>query len=311
MNIIDGGDSKSDGGRFCQFSCSASAPCPCFSPSFTFAMAGQGQPSANIVYDPLPLTTDDGPSNSLYNAPPSPDPRISSFNTPQMQPGQLPEETSAIPAGAAQPRFMAAPMYDGGSYTRDSFTNSIHGGNTNSEYGSVYALNDSRGAPYRDDPSGDGYRDSVPMSPVGHSRALNEKNDVYAPPKQKSRKKLLIAAAIVGLLLLAAAVIVPVYFTVIKPKNNSADSSSPSDDKDHTGTAKPTATNTPQNVLTGGDGSVVTMEDGTKFTYRNKFGGYWYYDPNDPYGPSGKAQSWTPAVNETFNYGIDKIRGCV
>ena len=283
--------------------------------SFLYSvMASHGQPSANIAYDPLPLTTEEQASHALYNAPPSPDPRLTSFHdASNMQPGLLPEETTAIPAGAAQPRFMAAPLYDqGGSMTRDSVASgSVHGGPT-SEYGSVYALNDSRSGPYRDDPSGDGYRDSVPMSPVGHSRALNEKNDVYAPPRQKSRKTMLIVAAVVGLILIAAAVIVPVYFTVIKPKNNSADSSSPSSgDKDHTGTAKPTATKTPENVVTGGDGSIITMENGETFTYRNKFGGYWYYDPNDPYSGSGKAQEWTPAINETFNYGIDKIRGCV
>jgi len=51
------------------------------------------------------------------------------------------------------------------------------------------------------------------------------------------------------------------------------------------------------------------MEDGTTFTYKNPFGGTWYWDPNDPFNNTAQAQSWTPALNEPFNYGIDHIRG--
>jgi glucan 1,3-beta-glucosidase len=51
------------------------------------------------------------------------------------------------------------------------------------------------------------------------------------------------------------------------------------------------------------------MEDGSTFVYRNSFGGYWYYDENDPFNDGARAQSWSPALNETFRYGIDPIRG--
>lgn len=272
-------------------------------------MANPGQPSANIAYDPLPLTGQDQ-SNALYNAPASPGPQTTHFSGAQ-------DPYAAVPPGAGQPRFMAAPLYDAPNPAlRDSFASTSQRsipGATTSEYGSVYALNDTRGGGYRDDPSGDGYRDNVPMSPVGHSRALTEKNDVYAPPKAKSRRTMIILGSIVGLILIAAAIVVPLYFTVIKKKDADSSNSSDSSSKDHghkPDATKPT-TNTPVNVVSGGDGSEITMEDGTTFIYRNPFGGYWHYDPNDPYSGGGKAQSWSPAINETFNYGIDKIRGYV
>ena len=267
------------------------------------------QPSGRIPYDPLPLTGEDQQQTALYNAPASPGPQYSSFNN---APG-APYETSALPGGTPGPRFAAANLYD--TPNSPSFRDSIHSQQSAavgqaSEYGSVYALNDSsRG--YRDDPNGQ-YTENLPMSPVGHSRALDEKNATYAPPRAKSRRTVMIVGAIIALLLIIAAVVVPVYFTVLKPK--SADSGDSKDGKG--GSNKPSATptsgpKTPQNVVSGGDGSIITMEDGTTFTYKNPFGGYWYYDPNDPFGAGGKAQSWTPAINETFNYGTDKIWGYV
>ncbi|KZT68170.1 glycoside hydrolase family 5 protein [Daedalea quercina L-15889] len=51
------------------------------------------------------------------------------------------------------------------------------------------------------------------------------------------------------------------------------------------------------------------MDDGTTFTYSNQFGGYWYYDPENPLTNYACAQSWTPPINETFQYGTDNIRG--
>ncbi|TFK29814.1 exo-beta-1,3-glucanase [Coprinopsis marcescibilis] len=264
------------------------------------------------VYDPLPLTGDDHPSTALYNAPPSPDPRLTSFNTPQIP---MDPSFGSIPPGAAQPRFMGQYTDSG---TRESFasSSSIQGGQ--SEYGSVYALNDAnsnRLTAYRDDPN---HPDSVPMSPVGHSRALNEKEATYEAPRKKSRRKLFIIGAIVAALLIIAAIIIAVYFTVIKPKTDSANSSDRngnSRDQTTTSAAAPSASSsagedTSQSaIVTGGDGSVITMEDGTTFTYRNAFGGHWYYDPNDPFNNGAKAQSWTPALNESFEYGTARIRG--
>ena len=73
------------------------------------------------------------------------------------------------------------------------------------------------------------------------------------------------------------------------------------------------ATSKPQAALaiTGGQGSLVTTDDGSTFTYNNTFGGVWYYDPNDPFNNGARAQSWSPALNETFDWSNDPIWGCV
>lgn len=275
-------------------------------------MANPHQPSGNIAYDPLPLAHDDIPSNALYNAPPSPGP-MQGFSAQQTGNAGLPQDGSFIPPGAAQPRFMG--QYDGGrsSYASESQPSL----RTQSEYGSVYALNDaqmssSRFNNYSDDP---GYSDNVPMSPIGHSRGpLQEKQAAYAAPRAKSRRKIMIIAIIVAIILILAAVIIPLYFAVIRPKseseaNDSKDESTKGKDENKPGTPKGGNTPAKEAVVTGGDGSIITMEDGTTFVYKNPFGGTWYYDPNDPFNNGARAQSWTPALNETFNYGEVAIKG--
>lgn len=56
----------------------------------------------------------------------------------------------------------------------------------------------------------------------------------------------------------------------------------------------------------------MILADGSEgFTYENEFGGYWGHDAEDPYNvnTAGRAQSWSPALNETFDFGSDKVRG--
>lgn len=59
----------------------------------------------------------------------------------------------------------------------------------------------------------------------------------------------------------------------------------------------------------GRTGSLVKTDDGTEFVYTNDLGGDWAYDTKNPYGASGRAQSWTPRVNETWTWGSDLMRG--
>ncbi|KAF9053337.1 glycoside hydrolase family 5 protein [Panaeolus papilionaceus] len=59
----------------------------------------------------------------------------------------------------------------------------------------------------------------------------------------------------------------------------------------------------------GGDGSTVTMENGTTFTYHNSFGGFWVQDPNNPYNDNAQPNSWTPPLNTTWRWGIDRVYG--
>ncbi|KAF8339924.1 glycoside hydrolase superfamily [Cantharellus anzutake] len=61
--------------------------------------------------------------------------------------------------------------------------------------------------------------------------------------------------------------------------------------------------------ITGGNGSVITTEDGTKFTYINEFGGFWVDDPNNPFNNNAQAQSWVPPLNQSWDYVNNRIFG--
>lgn len=271
------------------------------------------------TYEPLPLTTDDHIGHALYNAPPDVPPSPS--YTPQFSSRELPDD-DYIQSSVAQPRFLGRALYsEGGPGMRESFAShqsfASEGG---SQYtSSVYALNDGPGAPplsqyggYRDDPDAldPAYRGDMAMSPMGrNNRFMEEKRAVYAPPR--SKRKVMIWAIVAGVALLLIIIVVALYFAVIKPKSKGSAQSDTANSG--TGSSSPNPTGSPDKsatlAVTGGDGSVITMEDGTTFTYNNSFGGYWYWDENDPFNNGARAQSWSPALNETFNYGVDRIRG--
>ena len=61
-------------------------------------------------------------------------------------------------------------------------------------------------------------------------------------------------------------------------------------------------------AASGGDGSMITMDDNTQFTYQNKFGGNWLFNAAQPFN-GGKANSWTPAINETWAWGTNEVQG--
>ena len=296
-------------------------------PYIPFSLTAMSRPTSlgyGVAYDPVPNPQElsDTP-HSLYESTseqPSPGP-----GTPAPQMSDLnPDEQSVnlVPP----PRFLGTIDGEG---IRDS-VGTFSSRNPSEGFSSLYALNpeslSARGSPrpesqdfaspYRDDPRSlpddpfDG--PSVPLSSLSspQPRFLSEKQAVYPSKTSKSRRNTIILSALGGLLLLIVAVVLPVYFLAIKHNSNKAASSQQSG----TATApSPSGTKSPtsQNLITGGDGSTVTMEDGTTFTYHNSFGGYWYHDPNNPLANSARAQSWSPALNETFQYGSDRIRGYV
>jgi glucan 1,3-beta-glucosidase len=105
--------------------------------------------------------------------------------------------------------------------------------------------------------------------------------DLTNPPRRRSVLKRpafwLVLAAIVAVVVVA--VVVPVYFTVIKPnQRNASGGSSGGGGGGSTGGGSGTGGNgttpTPSGAISGGDGSVVTATDGSKFTYKNSFGGF-------------------------------------
>jgi len=169
-------------------------------------------------------------------------------------------------------------------------------------------------APYRDDPYG-----------ASASGFLAEKGGANAyppssPPAEhgsvaggKRRKPWVWVVAAAAIVAIVVAVIVPVYFKVIK-KSNSSSSSSP----DHSGGSSSGGGSSSTGngaggaanpglgqsaAIMGGDGSTVTTETGSTFTYTNSFGGFWVQDPNDPFNNNAQAQSWSKPLNQTWrNY---------
>lgn len=95
---------------------------------------------------------------------------------------------------------------------------------------------------------------------------------------------------LLGLVFIAGAVVVPIYFEVIQPQNRASSLSSSA-------------------AISGGTGSMITTESGSTFQYTNDFGGFWVDDPNDPYNDNAQAQSWSPPLNQSWQWGVDVVRG--
>jgi glucan 1,3-beta-glucosidase len=277
-------------------------------------MSSNNPHSPNIPYDPLPLTQDH-PRDSIHRDSPSPGP--SGFDTP---PVEMTHFSDSLPSGAANPRFLGRALYDDPSFNfRDSYASQGTFQTARSAANSsVYALNPDPITPaeaefsgaYHDDPrdtenNADSAADSGTQSP----QYLAEKRAAYAVPRIKSKRGLIIGGAILAAVIVLVAVVVPVYLTVIKPKSssNGAVGTSSGSPANPTSTAQPGSTT----VVTGGDGSKITTEDGTTFTYSNPFGGTWYWNPKDPFNNDAQAQSWTKPLNQTFKFGTDRIFGYV
>jgi hypothetical protein len=95
---------------------------------------------------------------------------------------------------------------------------------------------------------------------------------------------------------IAVTVTIPVVFTRSK---NGSDGSDGSNGGGNSGDG-----------TSGTSGSTITMDDGTRFTYQNDFGGDWAADPKNPFGPGGKAQSWSKRIGtEEWVWGEDIARG--
>jgi hypothetical protein len=248
----------------------------------------------------------------------------------------MPIPVSYLPPGATQPPPFFGAL--GGDEPRMSFTSSSSLNDLprpqypyhDSDYNSVSRLRrdshdakslatfdtrpDSRFAggfgEYQDDMTGSTIMNEYQMEDFQQAHA---KNALYAAPKDQKRKRarrLLIALGVLAALVAAGAL--GYYFLVVRKHSSGSGSSGGGGSSDGGSSSSPTSTVGHHDlVVTGGDGSTVTMDDGTTFVYNNPFGGTWYYDPNDPYNNNAQAQSYTPPLNTTFKPGTHKIYGFV
>ena len=261
-----------------------------------------GPASSQVPYEPLSLVTDEKTSTST--SPGLTDSRIS--QSPSSR-DLIAEDVNPTPAVdlVAGGRFLGGALFSDQPDLRNSYVSSQSSSPAPpSIYNSVYALNTSSGGPSNQP----GQTGTAYLSSADENRLSEEKNTVSQETPKRRTRSFWIMTVLAGLSILLLVTAVLVYFLVIKPKSQTSSSS-----KTTTATSAkaPTSTSKPKTsgVITGGDGSVVTTEDGSTFVYRNSFKGYWYYDENDPFNNGARAQSWSPALNETFRYGIDPIRG--
>lgn len=289
--------------------------------------------SPNIPYEPLPLS--EYPRSSLFGdlmsepstplsdmiedpaiAPPAATPPPRFLAAALYEGGDIGNRDSVASQGtsgsgarsASAPRFLAAALYEGGDFSnRESVASqgTFGSGVPSAQDSSIYALN----PPSLSPPPGQSHdeaRDAEQLADVqgtGSPLYLTEKRSAYVAPSIRSKRRYLIAG-VAAAALIAIAVAVSVYFTVGKPKSASfASAASPS----ASSASPPSTSGSPS--ISGGDGTKITMEDGTTFIYSNPFGGFWYWNPNDPFNNNAQAQSWTPPLNQTFKFGIDQIRG--
>ena len=183
-------------------------------------------------------------------------------------------------------------------------------------------------------------KESMPSSDddLGPTRALDGQ-------PRKRRRFLLVLISLLVLLVLIVAVVVPVYFTVIKPKANVAAVGGTTGPATPTSSSRPKSPTTASGIW-GGDGSKIKTSNGTTFTYHNTFGGIcefpfiltqdyesspyffgvrlsWYSssvimmltnqigysDPSDPYNNNAYPNSWTPPLNQSWDYTNNRIFG--
>jgi hypothetical protein len=62
-------------------------------------------------------------------------------------------------------------------------------------------------------------------------------------------------------------------------------------------------------VIYGRNGTDVTTEDGTTFTYINPYGGYFVRDSGNPFNNDAMAQSYTPPLNKSWDWSTNQVFG--
>lgn len=150
---------------------------------------------------------------------------------------------------------------------------------------------------------------SAPLLPDTGEKEFRYPGDLAVRRSKPLHKRPLIwVLAITAVALIVAAVIVPVYFVVIKPKNNTVTGNSSNNNGTGDNNNGPTH-DPPTDSTSGGNGSTITTQDGSQFTYINPFGGIWVYDPDDPFNDDAYPNSWTPPLNTSWAWGQDKLYG--
>jgi glucan 1,3-beta-glucosidase len=147
-------------------------------------------------------------------------------------------------------------------------------------------------------------RDStIPMAAEA-APLYSEKGPVEPQRRSLLRRPICWVITAVIVVIVVVAVVVPVVLVTGKHHKSSGSSSGGSSG------GKPSSNpQSPTGAITGGDGSTVVSSNGTSFTYKNQFGGFWYQDPNNPFAYNAQPNSWTKPLNQSWDWVNDKIYG--
>jgi glucan 1,3-beta-glucosidase len=147
--------------------------------------------------------------------------------------------------------------------------------------------------------------DGEAASPHDNGEDPDIQNFSKTPVKRTPRSRLLLILA--GILIVIVAIVLGTYFGLTRKSSKA--SAGPSGQNPASPSASATPSNPTSNIVYGGDGTLVTTEQGTTFTYNNSFGGYFVVDSGDPFNNNARAQSWSPPLNQSWRFGTDQILG--
>ncbi|CAK5270365.1 unnamed protein product [Mycena citricolor] len=247
-------------------------------------------------------------------------PTLSALSAAEMH-NDAPDAYMPVPSTPGQ-RFLGHALYedDPGRPARDSYFSESSQPTLGGGSAAGYAKDDSRAASTIETEGGLLGLSGPAVYPGAHDPdhatregGVSEKRAGGGKPSRRRRGYLILAGV---LLILAVALGVGLGVGLSRHAAGASTSFSASgasgDASSSTGAAASPSSSVPPAaavLVTGGDGSTITADNGTTFTYVNSFGGSWYYDVNDPFNNGARPQSWSPALNETFRYGIDTVRG--
>ncbi|KAF9555816.1 glycoside hydrolase family 5 protein [Agrocybe pediades] len=144
-----------------------------------------------------------------------------------------------------------------------------------------------------------------------NDRVVDDLQPLHTPTKQRrwyTRKRILAALALAAVIVVFLAVFLPILFLKIRKHDNASTRASDpaSVAGGSSGIPNPQS---PSGAISGGDGSVIKLDNGTEFTYKNPFGGFWVQDPGNPFNNNARPNSWTPPLNTSWRWGVDRIYG--
>lgn len=212
-------------------------------------------------------------------------------------------------AGTATPRSYQGTTYSGPNDSTQFLnqSGSLGGGGG---FGSSMAGGRAYGEKYSDD-TGSGYygEDGPPESMLRSAGGGGGGGKRGGLGKGATRKRWFIVAAVLLVLVIIGAIIGGVVGAKRASNGTSSDRNSSSNLKDSAdpapskGSGSNSADAIKDSAVTGGNNTLITMENGQQFTYINNYGGFWV---STPFDDSARPNSWTKPLNEPWDYTNDK-----